>query len=166
MSEFSTTDRRSFVKLGALAAAPVAAFVPAAALASDDTAARLARLEDERAIHALVRAWLADFNASDDDRRGGRSRRDDVAPITPDMKSMRADWERVELDFADAGHAELRVPVEVKRVIEHDGASTLEKMARFQGSPLTETRQQAHLAFTLVRDSDRWSHPSVRLTLD
>ena len=48
----TATDRRSFLKTGAIVAAPLAAAAPVAALAGDDSAARLARLEDERAFPA------------------------------------------------------------------------------------------------------------------
>ena len=58
------TTRREALKLGALAAAPVAALAPAAALAADDSATRLARLEDERAIGDLVKRFVRVLNCS------------------------------------------------------------------------------------------------------
>ena len=53
MDKTSTTDRRAFLKVGAIVAAPLAVAAPVAALAGDDSKAKLARLEDERAIEAL-----------------------------------------------------------------------------------------------------------------
>lgn len=63
MSENSiSTDRRSFLKSGALVAAPLAVMAPVAALAGDESRAKLARLEDERAIEALQRKFLRHVN--------------------------------------------------------------------------------------------------------
>src|SRR5262245_27315706 len=65
MSKTMTTSRRSFLKSGAIVAAPVVAVAaPAMAFAADDSSAKLARLEDERAIEALNRNFVRDFNAS------------------------------------------------------------------------------------------------------
>src|SRR5690606_8938732 len=61
----TATDRRSFLKTGALIAAPALAAVPAVALADDGSRARLARLEDERAIETLHRELLRSLNADD-----------------------------------------------------------------------------------------------------
>ena len=73
MSETSiSTDRRSFLKTGAIAAAPLAALAPAAALADDGSKARLARLEDERAIESLHRAFLRQPSALGRDIRAVR----------------------------------------------------------------------------------------------
>ncbi|HSG34667.1 MAG TPA: hypothetical protein VLA37_09030, partial [Sphingomonadaceae bacterium] len=63
MSKTTQTTRRSFLKTGAIVAVPVAAVVtPAAVMAADDTGLRLARLEAERAIEALNRDFLREFN--------------------------------------------------------------------------------------------------------
>ena len=67
MDKLSATDRRSFLKSGALIAAPVAAVaVPAAAFADDGSRARLARLEDERSVEALHRQFLRHLNGAAD----------------------------------------------------------------------------------------------------
>ena len=67
MSENSiSTDRRSFLKTGALVATPLAAIAPVAALAADDSGAKLARLEDERAVEALQRKFLRHLNGTGD----------------------------------------------------------------------------------------------------
>ena len=68
----STTDRRSFLKAGALVAAPLATAAPAAALAADGSRARLARLEDERAVEGLHRAFLRQPSALGGDVRAVR----------------------------------------------------------------------------------------------
>jgi len=61
MGTTTSTNRRAFLKSTAFVAAPLAAFAaPAAALADDGAATRLSRIEDERAIEALHRAFLKD----------------------------------------------------------------------------------------------------------
>ena len=62
-----SADRRAFLKAGSLAAAPLAMAAPAAALAADDgSRAKLARLEDERAIEALQRKFVRYLNGAGD----------------------------------------------------------------------------------------------------
>jgi hypothetical protein len=66
MNDKRTTDRRSFLKTGAVAAAPLAVAAPVVALAGDDSRAKLARLEDERAVEALQRKFLRHLSGSGD----------------------------------------------------------------------------------------------------
>ena len=100
--KLTSTDRRSFLKSGALVAAPIAAVgVPAAALAGDDSRALLARLEDERAIEALHRSFLRHVNGSGDCAKlvassdaidlgeGLRSIAEDLAAIQADMSAKK-----------------------------------------------------------------------------
>ena len=65
MTMNQSTSRRSFLKTGAIAAAPLAMAAPAAALADDGSRARLARLEDEKALAALHREVMAQVNRGD-----------------------------------------------------------------------------------------------------
>ena len=53
MTRDTDSTRRSFLKGGALLAAPLAAAVPAALVADDGMRARLARLEDPDFIESL-----------------------------------------------------------------------------------------------------------------
>ncbi|MBO9576332.1 MAG: hypothetical protein J7494_11380 [Sphingobium sp.] len=63
MSEESKSTRRSFLKGGAIVAAPLAVMAaPAAAALADD---RLARLEDEKAIRELHALWLRHLASGD-----------------------------------------------------------------------------------------------------
>ncbi len=67
MSEESKSTRRSFLKGGAIVAAPLAAMSApaAAALAGGEARNKLARLEDEKAIRGLHQHWMARVNAGD-----------------------------------------------------------------------------------------------------
>jgi ketosteroid isomerase-like protein len=66
MNEESRSTRRSFLKGGAIVAAPLAALgAPAAAMAAGDKQDRLARLEDEKAIRALHADWMRHVGSGD-----------------------------------------------------------------------------------------------------
>jgi hypothetical protein len=61
MTRSDLSSRRSFLRAGAVLSAPLV--VPVAALAGDRGAARVAQLEDERAIRDLHQAWMRGVNA-------------------------------------------------------------------------------------------------------
>ena len=67
MSRDTNSTRRSFLKSGALLAAPLAAAAPAAVLGDNGLKARLARLEDEVTIRALHQNWLRGINTGADE---------------------------------------------------------------------------------------------------
>ena len=141
MSENSiSTDRRSFLKTGAIAAAPLAALAPAAALADDGSKARLARLEDERAIESLHRAFLR--------QPSGLGR---------DVRAVRQDHE-ASIEFAaDGRSASLRCHCCVERDADFTGETTVERMARFQGHGSHRHSEERVLVADYVKGKDGWS---------
>ena len=141
MSENSiSTDRRSFLKTGAIAAAPLAALAPAAALADDGSKARLARLEDERAIESLHRAFLRQPSA-----------------LGRDVRAVRQDHE-ASIEFAaDGRSASLRCQCCVERDTDFTGETTLERMARFQGHGSHRHSEERVLVADYVKGKDGWS---------
>ena len=141
MSENSiSTDRRSFLKTGAIAAAPLAALAPAAALADDGSKARLARLEDERAIESLHRAFLRQPSA-----------------LARDVRAVRQDHE-AGIEFAEDGRsASLRCQCCVERDADFTGESTVERMARFQGHGSHRHSEERVLVADYVKGKDGWS---------
>ncbi len=157
------TTRREALKLGALAAAPVAALAPAAALAGDDNAARLARLEDERAIADLVKGFVRRFNGSKDCAafvaHAGAVR------IDPQVSAIRHDTAHdPQLSFAEDGRsARWQSRAEVDLVSAFDGDTTMEKMARFQGQGSASARTSRRLAADLTRTNDGWTISHVTL---
>lgn len=141
----TATDRRSFLKTGALAAAPLAALAPAAALADDGTKARLARIEDERAIEALHRAFLRQPSALGDD----------VCAVNQDHEPA--------IEFAEDGNsATLRCECCVERDTAFTGDTTLERMARFQGHGSHRHSEEATLLGEYVRGKHGWTLRRVR----
>ena len=68
MNTDNTSTRRSFLKGGALIAAPLAAVAaPALVKADDELNARLAKLENEAAIRELHQTWLRRINTGEAD---------------------------------------------------------------------------------------------------
>ena len=157
------TTRREALKLGALAAAPVAALAPALALAGDDSAARLARIEDERAVGDLVRKFVRRFNGSGNCSEFVAS--SGAIRIDPQVCAIREDTTRnPQLTFAEDGHtADWRSHAEVDLLTDFDGDFTVEKMARFQGHGSASSRARRRLEASLARTSDGWT--IIRLAL-
>lgn len=157
MSE-NTTSRRAFLKSGALVAAPLAAVaVPSAALAADDgTRAKLARLEDERAIEALHRAFLRQVNGEGECAALVTS--SGAVAFEPELRSIvedRAHETRIVL--ADDGlTATARCTCRIELATEFTGDTTIERMARFEGLDSHRHEEQRVLATEFVKRADGW----------
>jgi hypothetical protein len=152
MSKDMTTSRRSFLKSGAIAAAPVAAIaVPAAAFAADDGGrAKLARLEDERAIADLHHELLRQVNAG-----GARAHGLDegLRAISPDAAAVRQ-----APDFSpDGQRASQRQAVTVELAAELTGDETLLRMARLQGNTASIASESRVLIAKYVRRDGGWA---------
>lgn len=146
MSEtMSATDRRSFLKTGALAAAPLAALAPAAALADDGSKARLARLEDERAIEGLHRASLRQ-----------------PATFGEDVRAIRQDHEPTIAIYDDGRSASSRCHCCVERDNAFTGETTVERMARFQGQGSHRHSEERVLVAEYVKNSEGWSIERIK----
>ncbi len=159
----TTTSRRSFLKTGAIVAAPLAVAAPATALAADDSRARLARLEDERAIEALQRKFLRHLNGTED--CGEFIASSDAVELGEGMRSIAEDMSReasVEL-AADGRTARARCACRVEREAAFAGDSTLERMARFQGQGSHRFAEERVLATEFVTGKDGWRIAAARL---
>jgi hypothetical protein len=147
------TDRRSFLKTGALAAAPLAVAVPTAAFATDDgSKAKLARFEDERAIAALHRDALRQVD------RGERA-------LAPGLSALVGDpAHELEIAFADNGRrANCRRACTASFRTEFTGASTIEQMHRLQGQGRHEHEEARVLITEYVKRKDGWAIETLRL---
>jgi hypothetical protein len=147
MSErMSATDRRSFLKTGALAAAPFAAMAPAVALADDGSKAKLTRIEDERAIEALHRKVLRRPSVLGDEIRAVRQDREATIEIAGDGRT-----------------ATSRCRCCVERDTAFVGETTVEQMARFQGHGSHRHAEERTLLADYVKNSEGWRIERVRL---
>ena len=160
-----STDRRSFLKTGALAATPVIALAPAAAMADDGGRARLARLEDERAIKGLTRAFLRRFNGGGASKCGEFVASSGAIKLDNDLDAIVEDPAqdtRVELS-EDGNVAHLRRACRVERVSHFEGATTLEQMARFQGQGTARHSESRILDAQFARRPNGWIITRLRL---
>lgn len=157
MSDESEATRRSFLKGGAMLAAPLAVAMPAAAVAGDARAERLKRLEDEAAIRALHRDWLARVNARAAaadllvDARAARGLDDALCAIAPDH----GEAERIEI-AEDGARALGRFlcSVETERRIAPE--NTFAQMALAQGGGVTRRSERRELRAAYAKVDGRW----------
>ena len=150
-----STDRRSFLKSGSLVAAPLAMAAPVAALAGDDSRARLARLEDERAIAALQRKLLRQLNGA-----GGEAvAAAEVVDLGQGLKAIAEDHGRdATLELSEDGRtASARCGCRIEREIAFAGDTTLERMARFEGHGGHRHEERRVLATEFAKGKDGWA---------
>jgi len=165
MSNDREPTRRAFLKGGAVLAAPLALATPAAALAADDRAERLRRLEDEAAIRALHRDWLRRVNDGADaaglfvDARAARCLDAAVCGLTGDPAAtadtieIAADGRRASGRFACLIETESRIAPE----------NTLAQMALAQGGGVVRERAARLISATYVKAGDRWAIAGIAL---
>ena len=151
-----TTNRRAFLKSSALVAAPIAvvAVPAAAALADDGNAARLARIEDERAVEAAHRAFLRERSAT---LKPGKGRT--LERIEPDHE---ADAPPVEFT-EDGRRATVRQRCTAHLASLHDGDTTIEQMARLQGTARTVRRERCVVLAHYQKEGGQWTLASAEM---
>ncbi len=158
MSTPTASTRRAFLKAGSLIAAPIA--IPAAAAAANaigqgDTAASLARHEDEAAIRALHQAWLR--NA------------EDHAALAAEGESLRAiaadhagEPDTIHI-AADGSRASGRYHVAVEIASDLPEGGTFAQMARLQGNSLDRRTERRVLMADYVRKGEGWKIAGMAL---
>lgn len=158
-----SADRRSFLKTGSLVAAPLVMAAPVAALAADDSRARLARLEDERAIEALQRKFLRHLNGTGDCSEFIAS--SDAVDLGEGLRAIAEDMGHdATLELSEDGlTARARCACRVERENEFTGDSTIEQMTRFQGQGSHRHEERRTLATEFVKDKDGWRIARARL---
>lgn len=148
------TDRRSFLKTGALAAAPLAVAAPVASLADDGTRAELERLKDRRDIEALHRAALRRINGSELA----------AAHLAKGLRSLSDSGDDGDIEVAQDGlRATSRHAVSAELETAFAGDSTLEKMARFQGQGSHRHSEPRVLTAQYVKEREGWRIADLRL---
>lgn len=148
----ASTDRRSFLKGGAIVAAPLAMAAPAAVLADDGSRARLARLEDEKAIAGLHSDVVRQVN------RGERTLAAGLTALADDPA------DELQIAFADGGlSASCRRACTATFRTEFTGHSTLEQMHRLQGQGLHQHEERRVLMAEYTKGKDGWAIASLRL---
>ena len=150
MSKDNTSSRRSFLKNGALLAAPLAVATPAVALAADGTKARLRLLEDEAAIREVHREWLRQVNAGE---RGKVSFDDTIKSVALDLKGSA---DKIEI-ASDGIHATGRYPsiAEVETPITSE--CTISQMLAAQGHGTISRTEPGILTVDYVKTGTAWT---------
>jgi hypothetical protein len=158
MSTLSTSSRRAFLTGGAIAAAPLAVAVPAAALAEGEHRARAQRLQDEAEIRALHQAWLRKVATSSDasvlfaDAKAAR--------LPKSVRGIAADHageaDRIEVT-ADGLRASGRFATLVDLETELPRDTTLAQMAHAQGQGMVRTSERRTLHASYVKAEGGWA---------
>jgi hypothetical protein len=160
MTKDTASTRRSFLKAGALLAAPLAAAVPAAITADDGRKARLAKLENEAAIRQLHQAWLRGINTGARDEAASLFANPKRAAFEPLVRSIAPDHtgepETIEV-AADGKSAAGLFPcaVETETAIAQD--STLAQMAHAQGGGYVRRSERRVLHVEYVKSAVAWA---------
>lgn len=156
MTNDNTSTRRSFLKGGALLAAPIAAVaVPAVVLADDGLKARVIRLEDEAAIRELHQSWLRQVNAGERDALLDDAVRRIAADhaSAPDKIEIAADGRRAVGHFDCVVEAEAPLPKDC----------TLAQMAHAQGNGTIRRIERRTLTVDYTKTSGTWKIGKVAL---
>jgi hypothetical protein len=164
MTAQSTSSRRSFLKGGAIAAAPLAVAVPAAALAENEHRARAQRLQDEADIRALHQAWLRKIATSSDtsmlfaDPKAGR--------LPKTVRGVSADHageeDRIEV-AADGLRASGKFATVVELETELPRDNTLAQMAHAQGQGVVRINERRMLHASYVKVAGAWTIAGLEL---
>ena len=161
MNKDNTSTRRSFLKGGALIAAPLAAVAaPSLVKADDELKARLAKLENEAAIRELHQTWLRRINTGAVDAAAPLFSFPESGTFDQAVRSIAADHagqpDMIEI-AADGRSAAGRFhcAVEIETAIAQD--CTLAQMARQQGSGFIRRTERRVLNVEYVKASGAWA---------
>ena len=155
---------RAFLKAGAVASAPLAAAVPAVALAEGEHRARARRLQDEAEIRALHRAWLRRLATGQD--ASGLFVSPRAARLDADVRGLAADHagaeERIEV-AADGLSATGRFATLVELETELPRNGTFAQMAHLQGGGRARRTEPRTLHARYVKQGGGWAIARVRV---
>ena len=160
----SISSRRSFLKGGAIAAAPLAVAVPAVALAESEHKARAQRLQDEAEIRALHQAWLRKLATGSD--ASALFADPKAARLPKSVRGVAADHSGDEdrIEIADDGlSASGRFASVVELLTELPRDTTLAQMAHAQGQGVVRHTERRMLHASYVKADDGWMISKLEL---
>ena len=157
MSTQSISSRRSFLKGGAIVAAPLAVAAPAAAIAGQEHMVRAQRLQDEAEIRALHQTWLRKLTTGADastlfaNSKAGR--------LDPVVRGVVADHagEPDRIEVAEGGlSASGRFATLVELETELPKTTTLAQMAHAQGGGVVSHSERRTLLAGYLKRNGGW----------
>jgi hypothetical protein len=164
MTTGKTSTRRAFLKVGAIAATPLAGAGAAGALAQHDHEAQLARLKDETAIRDLHQAWLRRVNTGEHGQA--------AALFAGPKAGLHEGLSRVSPDHAAAADAITLAPdrltasglyhCEVETAAPRPLDCTLAQMAAAQGEGMIRSAERRVLRARYIKAGDGWAIEAVR----
>jgi hypothetical protein len=163
----TASTRRTFLKSGALLAAPLAAVAaPAVVMAGDELKARLARLEDEVAIRELHQAWLRRISTEAAEAAAPLFAAPEGAASNEAVRSIVADQagEPDAIEIARDGQSatgRFHCAAEIETTIAQD--CTLARMAHAQGGGFVRRTERRVLTVEYVRTSGAWAIAKVEI---
>jgi hypothetical protein len=167
MTKDAASTRRSFLKSGALLAAPLAAVAaPAAVMVADELKARLARLENVAAIRELHQVWLRRINTGAADAAMPLFAGPEGAASNLAVRSIVADHAG-ELDSIDlsvdgqSAAGRFHCAAEIETTIAQD--CTLARMAHAQGGGFVRRTERRVLKVEYMRTSGAWAIAKVEI---
>jgi hypothetical protein len=168
MTSGTTSTRRSFLKGGAVLAAPLAGALPAAVIADQGLKARLARLEDEAAIRELHQTWLRRINTGAGDAAASLYASPEGATIDQAVRGIAADHsgEPDAIEFAADGNSaagRFHCAVEIAAAIAQD--CTVARMAHAQGGGFVRQTERRVLRIEYVKVPGAWAIAKVDFAL-
>jgi hypothetical protein len=165
MSQGTASTRRSFLKGGALLAAPLAAVaVPAAVMADDGLKARLARLENEAAVRELHQTWLRRINTGAVDAATQLFADPERAAFDEAVRGIAADHagQTDVIEVAAGGKSaagRFHCTVEIETALTQD--CTLARMAHAQGDGFVRRTERRVLNVEYVKAGGAWAITKV-----
>ena len=166
MSKDMSSSRRSFLKGGAVVAAPLAVAAPVAALAQEHQAQRLARLEDEASIRALHQAWLRAINTDAPEAAAQLFADPRRARLEHGVRGVAADHaadpDRIEVAHdGRSAFGRFHCAVEIETAIAPD--CTAAQMALLQGGGLLRRSEPRLLKAEYVKAAGAWAIARLEL---
>ena len=164
MSTERTASRRSFLKGGAIAAAPLAVAVPAVAMAESEHEARAQRLQDEAEIRALHQAWLRKVATSADASMLFTDPK--AARLPKAVRGVAADHagEADQIEVATDGvraSGRFAMVIELETALPRD--NTLAQMAHAQGGGVVLRAERRPLVASYVKTEGAWAIARLEL---
>jgi hypothetical protein len=167
MTNDTASTRRSFLKNGALLAAPLAAVAaPAVVMADEELKTRLARLENEAAIRELHQSWLRQINTGADGAATPMFADLEGSPSDQAVRRILADHagepDAIELSRdGQSAAGRFHCTVEFETTIAQD--CTLARMAHAQGGGFVRRRERRVIQVEYVRASGAWAIAKVEI---